>query len=287
MSPLPSHHDDEEALHELARRGIRLPPQPAILSQLERMLRDDDYDARSLAALISQDLSLSGTLFKVARSAFFKGDRPAETLEHVVVRLGVMQVMNLARAVALSTSMSDSNRKAYQMFWLRSRQFALLASLIAEERVSVCNVFPDQAYLAAIFYECGVPVLMQRFPDYCQQLFHNQQFDIPSLYEEDRRFNVDHCNIGYLVARHWKVPEFIAQAILYHEEIPHEGLGAARTVVAILQLAQHAHAHFHQYGNAIWFRMYKEVLAEIGLDQDGLPDYLADLRERYIEQSRL
>ena len=48
---------------------------------------------------------------------------------------------------------------------MHSRAIAQLAMLIAGRRVTVCNIFPDQAYLAGIFHDCGVPVLMQRFPD--------------------------------------------------------------------------------------------------------------------------
>jgi len=79
---------------------------------------------------------------------------------------------------------------------------AQLAALIAAERVSVCNIFPDQAYMAGIFHECGVPVLMQRFPDYCGKLHLDTTSCWPSFSDEDKLYKVDHCSIGYFVAHH-------------------------------------------------------------------------------------
>ena len=65
-------------------------------------------------------------------------------------------------------------------------------AMIASDRVSVCNIFPEQAYMAGIFYECGVPILMQRFPDYCSKLNLETTLFWPTLAEEDALFNVDH-----------------------------------------------------------------------------------------------
>ena len=39
----------------------------------------------------------------------------------------------------------------------RSHTIAQLAMLIADERQTVCNILPDQTYLAGIFHDCGVP----------------------------------------------------------------------------------------------------------------------------------
>ena len=40
------------------------------------------------------------------------------------------------------------------------------------------------------------------------------------LAEEDKKFNADHCVVGYIVARHWNLPDFIADAIRgYHHDI--------------------------------------------------------------------
>ncbi|MBC9073869.1 HDOD domain-containing protein [Thauera sp. CAU 1555] len=272
----------EASLADAAARGIRIPPQPQVLLDLAQLMATDDYDARRVAAVIGRDPGLAAMIFKVVHSPALRGTRPPASLEQAIMRIGVGQTLNIARAVALSTSVGDANRRAYELFWRRSRELAELAALVADERVSVCNIFADQAYMAGMFLECGVPVLMQRFPDYCETLLLDERLDFPSLREEDQRFDVDHCSIGYLVARHWHLPEFVAQAILHHDVVPRDELGAVRSLVAILHLANHARLRAQRIHDYNWDRVGLEVLSELGLHPDDLNDYLADLQERGI-----
>ncbi|ANQ84045.1 HDOD domain-containing protein [Azoarcus olearius] len=273
--------DEEKELQELVARGIRIPPQPRVLVELAERLRDGNYDARGLAALVASDPGIAAMLFKVARSGLFHTGRSPDSLEQVLVRLGLKQTVNLVRVVALTTAFPAERAAPLERFWVRAREIARFAAVVAEDRVSVCNIFPDQAYMAGIFLDCGVPVLMQRFPSYCQKLMENEGLDLPSLREEDQRYNVDHASIGYLVARHWGLPDFVAQAILHYGEVPREELGAVRSLVAILHMAIHCYHLLHGVHDAQWPRIGAEVVRELGIHPDELADYLADVRDSF------
>ena len=174
-----------------------------------------------------------------------------------------------------------SNRKAFEAFWIRSRAISELAMLVAEERVTVCNIFPDQAFLAGVFIECGVPVLMQRFSTYCKDMRLEEPGRWADLAEEDRRFNADHCVVGYLMARHWKLPDFICDAIRYHHDLSHLDNHTARTMVAILHLAMHLyHLNLH-LPNPEWETVETEVLDELGLREDTLPELIDIVLEQH------
>ena len=238
---------------------------------------------RDLTRIISCDPGLTSMLFKVVRSPVFGCGKQFDSLEHVLMVIGIKQTCNLVQAISLSTSISAGTRKSFELFWLRSRELAELAALIAADRVSVCNIFPDQAYMAGIFHECGVPLLMQRFPDYCSKLQLETASAWPSLGAEDALFDVDHCNIGYLVARHWNLPDFICKTILYHHEIPQEGLGAVRTLVAILQLAIHFYYRINRVEHPCWAEIGLETLAELGIHADEEQVYFEDIFEQFME----
>jgi HD-like signal output (HDOD) protein len=153
--------------------------------------------------------------------------------------------------------------------------------LIADERISVCNIFPDQAYLAGVFHDCGVPVLMQRFSTYCKSMRLEEPGCWANIFEEDVRFSADHCVIGYLVGRHWKLPDFICDAIRFHHDIKHLGNHAARTMVSILQLAIYVYCRDLNIGNAEWEFVRKEVLEELGIHEQELPELIDVVLERY------
>jgi HD-like signal output (HDOD) protein len=160
-----------------------------------------------------------------------------------------------------------------------------MAAIIAEDRVTVCNVFPDQAYMAGIFHECGVPVLMLRFPKYCSALKLENATCWPNLSEEDVKFNVDHCSVGYLVARHWGLPDFVCDAIRFHHDMPEEHtVGASVTLVAIIQLAAHYYHMLHHVDDPLWQKIGPRVLSEIGFGPDDEKDYYDLISNSFLER---
>ena len=277
--------EEQKALDHLAASGVRIPPQPKVLLELRKEIASDDYDVRSVARVISQDPGVVAMLFKASSSPVFARGRKFEKLEQVLQVIGIKQTYNLVQAIALSTAVSDGTRKAFELFWTRSSEVAQLAAMIAGDQVSVCNVFPDQAYMAGIFHECGVPVLMMRFPDYCSKLHLDDVCCWPNLAEEDEKFQVDHCSVGYLVARHWGLPDFVCAAIRYHHDIPDEELGAAISLVAILQLAIQFYHQINDQPNPVWDKIGSRVLEEIGLGEEGLGEYFDDVSQRFHEAS--
>lgn len=275
--------DDQKALEQLALSGIRIPPQPKVLLELRDMIAGGDPDLRSMGRIISQDPGLVAVLFKASRSPAFSRGRRFDKLDQVLQVIGVKQVYNLVQAAALSATISSSTRKAFERFWARSEEVAQLAAMIAEDQVTVCNVFPDQAYMAGIFHQCGVPLLMIRFPDYCEKLHLNDPDYWPDLSAEDAKFQVDHCTVGYLVARHWGLPDFVCDAIRYHQEIPTEELGTTISLISILQLAVHAHLIGNMQTNAVWDTIGDRVLEEVGIIPREADDYLDELFRRLNE----
>jgi len=196
--------------------------------------------------------------------------------------VGVEQTCNLIQAIAL-TAMGDpkKNPVVYEAFWARSQAVSQLAMLVAEERISVCNIFPDQAYLAGIFHDCGVLLLLQRFPTYCSEMRLSEQGRWVELGAEDEKFNADHCVVGYLVGRHWHLPEFICDAIRYHHHICDIGDHQARSMVAILSLAIDIYYRDQRVPHPEWDLIKDDVLAELGLSDDALPEFIDIMLERF------
>lgn len=274
--------DTEQAIKDLVARGLKLPPQPKVMRELNAKLAGNDFSMKDLTRIISNDPGITAMLFKAVHSPMFACSKKLDSLEQVLMVIGVRQTCNLVQAIALSTSISSETRKSFDIFWTRSHEIAQIAALIAADLVSVCNIFPDQAYLAGMFHECGVPILMQRFPEYCAKLHSDNSNIWPDLTVEDSLFNVDHCSIGYLVAHHWKLPDFICKAILYHHEMPHEELGAVRTLVAILQLAIHFYHLVTHTDDQLWEKIREEVLYELGIHLEEEQSYYEEIIEKFL-----
>lgn len=276
--------DQAAQVLELLDRGIKIPPQPRIVEELQRLMLDKVFDVRVIARTIARDPGLVGMLFKAVQTPAYRQHQPFTTVEGVLQAVGVKQTFNIVQAIALGTAISlKHNRAALEAFWARSQTIAQLATIVAEDRVAVCNIFPDQAYLAGVFHDCGVPVLMQRFPNYCASLHLDQPGKWTDLKEEDRRYSADHCVVGYLVARHWRLPDFVCEAVRFHHEIDTLDFHAARTMVAIIQIATHAYERMLRTTSPEWLRVGDLVLGELGLHTDDAGEYLDELVDRYQE----
>lgn len=273
---------DAARIKRLLEGGIKIPPQPRVLEELRQRVAKKDLDVRRLARVIEQDPGVLAMLFKVVASPAYHQHQPFEAIDQILHAVGVRQTINLIGAIALASAGSvGKNRQVYEAFWSRSQRIGQLAMLIADERIAVCNIFPDQAYLAGIFHDCGVPLLMQRFPTYCREMRLGSGNDWIDLGEEDRKFNADHCVVGYLVARHWSLPGFICDAIRFHHALAELGELAARSMVAILQLAIDIHYRDLRASNPEWDRVKLEVLPELGLGEDTLPEFVDVVLERF------
>ncbi|MBL8450129.1 MAG: HDOD domain-containing protein [Dechloromonas sp.] len=272
-------------MKRLLERGVNIPPQPRVMEELRQHLMRKEFDVRVLARVINQDPGLSAMLFKVVGSAAYKQHQPFASVEEILHTVGVRQTFNLVQAIALaSIAVVKKNPRAYEAFWTRSQAVAQLAMLIADERIAVCNVFPDQAFLAGIFHDCGVPLLMQRFTTYCAEMHLGEPGRWIDLADEDKKFSADHCVVGYIVARHWNLPEFICDAIRYHHDMSSIGLHASRTMVAILQLAIEIFYRDQHVKNTEWDRVKEDVLIELGLRDDALPEFIDDILEAFHAQ---
>lgn len=268
--------DDNQAtqLKILLERGIKIPPQPRVVERFRQQVVRGEKDLRALAQTLGEDPGIVSMLFKVVQSPAYRQYQPFDAVEHILQAIGIEQTRHLVEAIALRAAFPARGQStAMESYWSRSRQVARLAMIIADARHGHCRVEPDQAYLAGVFHDCGVPVLMQRFPAYCEAMALNNPSKWAEIGAEDRKFFADHAVVGYLVARHWRLPDFVADVVRFHHDL--DGSSAARPLVAILQYAVELYLRDQQVGNPEWPAQQGAVLDELGLapiDEENFAD---------------
>ena len=98
---------------------------------------------------------------------------------------------------------------------------------------------------------------------------------------ENVHFCMDHCVIGYLVGRHWRLPDFICDAIRFHHDIGSLDNHAARTMVAILQMATQIYYSDLHLENPDWASVRDAVLGELCIPGSALPDFTDTVLDRF------
>jgi len=278
-----NHIPDEKALlASVLGSQINIPPQPVILLEIDKLLDKPNNQITAIGNLINKDVGLTAAIFKLVNSSFYKSSTPITSIQKAITILGINQVTNLIKGLLLRKSIGG-NEVAYEKFWERSNEIALLSAIVARKQISACNIAVEQAYMAGLFHECGVPILMQRFQEYCQAFRLNQGSHWPDFLDEDKRFNTDHTVVGYLVTKHWNLPEYICQAVRFHHDrlnVEH----AALTMVSILQMARHLHKKLHRLSDPEWAIVGANVLDETGVHKEEAAEFMEDVLEKFNQE---
>jgi HD-like signal output (HDOD) protein len=258
--------------------AVRIPSPPPLLDELYKLLDDPNSDMEDIARVVQSDAGITARLFRTLSSPVFGLRRPPESVAQALSLVGLKTVTDLTQGLSLEAAIYGKSR-FFPWFWERANEIAGYASVIAWKQRSVCNLFPEHAHLAALFMDCGVPILVQHIPKYDYPFTTAQGYIWPDILAEDVHFKTDHAVVGYLAARHWKMPDYVCQAVRWHHE-PVKVDDRAATLVAILQMAEHLYNIRTLTEDRAWTGYEKNVLEEVGVARDGLQEFLEDVRER-------
>ena len=190
-------------------QGISVPPQPQIMVdlQMEQYMPDPDLDV--IAKLIAQDPGLSGALLKIVNSAHYGLANKIASIQKAVNLLGIRSVVNLINAQSIRGEMSDETIVTLNRFW-DSTQDVAMTSLTLAKRIGSQTV--DESYALGLFHDCGIPLMLKRFPDYMQVLeraYANAGPDQRVVDTENDAFDTNHAVVGYFTAKSWRLPEHV------------------------------------------------------------------------------
>jgi HD-like signal output (HDOD) protein len=220
--------------------GLSIPACPASLTSIMRAAKLPSTDIAKLAQLISRDAGLAGPLLKLANSPFVGLRNKATSVFQATSVLGLPNTLNLVQNIALRQSLGGDSAE-FEKFWEKSSLTATIAEKLAPKLHLSSK---DDAYLAALFHDCGIPVLMLKFPEYREVISENEPLGISICDIENKHFFTTHPVVGNMLTRSWKLPAHISKTILYHHDptIFSETSGdiepAVRNLIAIIHMAE-------------------------------------------------
>lgn len=257
------------------KMAVRIPSPPPLLDELNRLLDDANAGMEDIARVVQTDAGLTASLYRTLAKPVYGLRRPPETVAQAISIVGLKTVAELVKGLSLEAAVYGESR-FYPWFWERANDIARYARTIAWKQRSVCNLFPEHVQLAALFMDCGVPILIQHNAKYEYAFITAKGYIWPNVPAEDARFDTDHSVVGYLAARHWKMPDYVCQAVRWHHE-PINVDDKAATLIAILQTAKHIYNAYNQKDDSDWPRHEASALEEIGVAKEGLKEFEEDI----------
>ena len=273
----------------LALQGISVPPQPQIMVDLQMEQYMPDPDLEVIAGLIAQDPGLSGALLKIVNSPYYGLSNKIASIRRAVTVLGSRTVINLINAQSIKGEMTDDTIVTLNRFWDTAQDVAM-TSLTLAKRTGTQAL--DEAYALGLFHDCGIPLMLKRFPDYMRVLeqgYANAGIGSRVVDTENRHFNTNHAVVGYYTAKSWRLPAHLTEAIANH----HNALAIfsddssrnsqLKNLLAILKMAEHICASHTVLGNQREDHEWNSI-RHLVLDYIGLSDYDFDNLKESIRE---
>jgi len=202
---------------ELKASDFNIPPCPAILTKLLRETRSDDPDPRRVSQLIGADVALAASMLNVANSAYYGLRNKATSVQQAVGMLGMNAVSQRVTGLLLQQAFPAAGG-GMERYWKSSMTTALIASLLSREtRV----LSPETCHTYALFQNCGMPVMLKKFPVYAD-IFNGTALNHGDLILEleEERYATSHAKIGAQFAHSWQLAAALCLAIRYHHDLP-------------------------------------------------------------------
>ena len=268
-------------------QGISVPPQPQIMVDLQMEQYMPDPDLEVIAKLISQDPGLSGALLKIVNSPYYGLSNKITAIQRAVNLLGSRSIINLINAQSIKGELNDDAIVTLNRFWDTAQDVAMTCLTLAK-RVGVQA--GDEAYALGLFHDCGIPLMIKKFPDYMkvlEQAYANASAECRVVDTENKQYNTNHAVVGYYTAKSWRLPEHVTQAIANH----HNALAIfsdessrntpLKNLLAILKMAEHICASFRVLGNQTEDHEWNSV-GPLVLDYIGLSEYDFETQKQEI-----
>lgn len=206
-------------LEAVIKTAHNLKPLPASLTRLWSIVNSAQYSIGDVVEVIRLDQALTMNLLKAANSAVYSaGKGEVYTAEQAVERLGGKEVLNLAMASELKDKMKD-NASGYGYdegaLWKHS-----VATALATETMGFFThaSIAAECFTAALLHDVG-KLILSRFLDADTLRLLKLARDeggLSFLEAESQVLQVHHGEVGGIIAQHWKLPERIMKAIIYH-----------------------------------------------------------------------
>ena len=271
--------------------GITIPPQPQVLVDIQMEQVMPNPDVRRIADLISRDPSLSGTMLKVVNSAHFALKNKISSIHQAVQILGLSTVLNILNGISIKSEMDDATIVQMNRFWDTTMDIANISAALAKQ-LGLRGA--DESYALGLFHNCGVPLLLTRFPNYLEvlnasYLVHDERI----IDVENRMLNTNHAVVGYFVAKSWHLPDNLCEIIAEHHNVDAIFIANSpytsekKTLLAILKIAEHLCRNFNilaeQDLDYEWEKIEVPLLTYMGLSSDDLEN----IRDDFIEKGQL
>lgn len=188
---------------------------------------NEDTEFDKLIEVISHFPNITARLLALANSAWSSPASVITSLEGACSRLGFSIVKSTSRALAVASPFNPNKCPAFDplRYWAIAFMSAHAAASLVSASTSIKELQPSSASTAGLLHNLGLLWLVDSLPGEVGQAIElcekNQQLSLRQALQQV--IGVDHAQAGGRLARHWDLPESLADAMGCYLEVDYQG----------------------------------------------------------------
>jgi HD-like signal output (HDOD) protein len=256
---------------------------PTIFHKINQVVNDPETTFQDVAEVISQDVSLTARLLKIANSSFFGFSEKVDTITHAVSVIGSDQLRDLALGTYVIDAFKGMNQSSISMesFWKHSIAAGIACRIIA---VYKRMENPERLYIAGMLHEVGRLIIFANFEKEVEKILEAYNEEKELLCDiEKKQFGWDHAYLGAEFLKAWNLSESQIEAVKFHlnpleaKAFPDEAaiLHLGSVIAKILGLGNSGEKFIPKIDSKSW-----DLL---GLPMDLLPNIFQQVNSQFSE----
>jgi putative nucleotidyltransferase with HDIG domain len=175
------------------------------------MTEDENADLDRLTEVVRSDPTMAAQLLRVANSPLFVSRYPISSLRTALSRLGMFQVRQIALLIVCDTKVFRV--RGWEQPIRKLFAHSVLVALFAQEIAKKARMNADEAFLAGLLHDVGIPTLIQGLSEIEPRVTSLREIDGLLALLHPR-----HAEVGARLAAAWAMPPRLIEAIGYHHE---------------------------------------------------------------------
>ena len=242
----------EKRMKRVQSHISRMPSFSTTITKVLEICNNPAISPNDLNKVISLDPVLTGKVLNLINSAYFALPNQITSLTRAIIMIGINTVKNLALSTAIVDSIAreKGSFQAFSMddFWTHSICVGVTAKLLAG-KAGVPAAEREEYFVAGLLHDLGKIPLNNCFSDeYILALDLSKEREMSLLKSEGAIFEMDHGNVGGMIAQKWQLNSSMNSAMCHHHE-PEKAAQEDRQLVGLVAIAN-THANIFHIGSS-------------------------------------
>jgi putative nucleotidyltransferase with HDIG domain len=228
---------------ELIKKFIIAKTLPHVAIRLTKLISDENSTMQDFEKMMKMDPTLVLRLLRVVNSPYYGLRQKVNSISRAVVVIGMNNLRNMIVTEALKDIFKENQEQAAfsrNRLWLHCAAVSICSQMISER---IFGQNGENAFLCGILHDIGMIVEDQTAHNLFNHACKAYSQDSGSIIDHEKEIiGTDHCEVGYLLAKDWKLPFEVQEGIKQHHDVLEEV--SPSSITGTIQLSEYIVSKF-------------------------------------------